>query len=112
MAAPLSDGLRRNCARRNRELRCHLVQLASGSIAIDFVTPWLTSAIEERFAVSNRIEVGGTVLERDKSAAPRCACGTSSCAMRGEVVASAPKADVGISGFSLLTSAYRPSASA
>src|SRR5215210_7198578 len=32
-------------------------QLASGSIAIDFVTPWLTSAIEERLGGGHKVEV-------------------------------------------------------
>src|SRR5204862_2643892 len=41
-------------------------QLGSGPIAIDLVTPWLTSAIEARLGGDHRIEVGGTVLERDE----------------------------------------------
>src|SRR5256885_16137357 len=40
-------------------------QLAYGPVAIDLVTPWLTSAIEERLGGHHRIEVGGAVLERD-----------------------------------------------
>src|ERR1700694_2831387 len=40
-------------------------RLASGPIALDIVTPWLTSAIEKNLGGSHRIEVGGTVLERD-----------------------------------------------
>jgi hypothetical protein len=79
-------------------------QLASGSIAIDFATPWLTSAIEERFGGQHRIEVGGTVLERDEIG--RSALRLRDIVVRdaqGTVIASAPKAEVGISGFSLLT---------
>ena len=41
-------------------------QLGSGPIAIDMVTPWLTSAIEEKLGGHHRVEVGGTVLERDE----------------------------------------------
>ncbi|MEA2875143.1 MAG: hypothetical protein QOF14_339 [Hyphomicrobiales bacterium] len=79
-------------------------QLASGSIAIDFATPWLTSAIEERFGGQHRIEVGGTVLERDEIG--RSALRLRDIVVRdaqGTVIASAPKAEVGISSFSLLT---------
>ncbi len=79
-------------------------QLASGPIAINFVTPWLTSAIEERLGGQHRIEVGGTMLERDEVG--RSALRLRDIVVRdaqGTVVASAPKAEVGISGLSLLT---------
>ena len=89
-------------------------QLASGPIAIDFVTPWLTSAIEERLGGQHRVEVGGTLLERDEVG--RSALRLRDIVVRdaqGTVVASAPKAEVGVSGISLLhAAACRPSASA
>ena len=79
-------------------------QLSAGSISINMVTPWLTSAIEERLGGGHRVEVGGTLLERDET-------GRSSLRLRdvvvrdaqGTVVASAPKAEVGLIGSSLLT---------
>src|SRR6476469_2684724 len=79
-------------------------QLSYGPVAIDLVTPWLTSAIEERLGGQHRIEVGGTMLERDE-------VGRSAMRLRdivvsdahGTVVASAPKAEVGMSSLSLLT---------
>lgn len=79
-------------------------QLSSGPIAIDAVTPWLTSAIEERFGGQHRIEVGGTVLERDEEG--RSALRLRDIVVRdanGTVIASAPKAEVGLSGLSLLS---------
>src|SRR3954454_18501239 len=79
-------------------------QLSYGPVAIDLVTPWLTSAIEERLGGQHRIEVGGTMLERDEIG--RSALRLRDIVVRdarGTVVASAPKAEVGISGFSLLT---------
>ena len=79
-------------------------QLSAGSISINMMTPWLTSAIEERLGGGHRVEVGGTLLERDET-------GRSSLRLRdvvvrdaqGTVVASAPKAEVGLIGSSLLT---------
>src|ERR1043165_8609989 len=79
-------------------------QLSAGSISINMVTPWLTAAIEERLGGGHRVEVGGTMLERDET-------GKSSLRLRdvvvrdaqGTVVASAPKAEVGLIGSSLLT---------
>src|SRR5947209_13083686 len=79
-------------------------QLSYGPVAIDLVTPWLTSAIEERLGGQHRIEVGGTMLERDEVG--RSALRLRDIVVRdaqGTVVASAPKAEVGISGLSLLS---------
>jgi hypothetical protein len=79
-------------------------QLSYGSIPFDLVTPWLTSAIEERFGGRHRIEVGGTVIERDETG--RTALRLRDIVVRaadGTVVASAPKAEVGIASYSLLT---------
>ena len=79
-------------------------QLSAGSISINIVTPWLTSAIEERLGGGHRVEVGGTMLERDEA-------GKSALRLRdvvvrdanGTIVASAPKAEVGLTGMGLLT---------
>jgi hypothetical protein len=79
-------------------------QLSYGPVAIDIVTPWLTSAIEERLGGQHRIEVGGTMLERDEVG--RSALRLRDIVVRdaqGTVVASAPKAEVGVSSLSLLT---------
>src|SRR5262249_18770471 len=78
-------------------------RLNSGPLSVDMVTPWLTSAVEERLGGGHRIEVGGTQLERDGDG--RTALRLRDIVVRtsdGTVVASAPKAEVGLSGASLL----------
>src|SRR5881296_2629927 len=78
-------------------------RLASGPLALDVITPWLTSAIEQRFGGRHRVVVGGTQLERDDDG--RTALRLRDVVVRdtnGTVVASAPKAEVGISGANLL----------
>ena len=78
-------------------------RLASGPITLDVATPWLTAAIEKNFGSRYRIEVGGTVLERD--AKGRTALRLRDIIVRdpdGELIATAPRAEVGISGASLL----------
>jgi hypothetical protein len=79
-------------------------RLASGPLSLDLLTPWLTSAIEERFGGRHHVEVGGTQLERTEE-------GGTAIRMRdivvrdsdGTEIARAPKAEVGISGLGLLT---------
>ncbi len=83
-------------------------RLSSGPINIDIVTPWLTSAIEENFGSGHKVEIGGTQIERDEA-------GHTSVRIRdivvrdsdGTVVASAPKAEIALSGSSLLTGHMR-----
>lgn len=83
-------------------------RLASGPIELDIATPWLTAAIKDNFGSGHEVEVGGTQLERD-------AHGRTSLRIRdivvrdadGTVVASAPKAEVGLSGWGLLTARIR-----
>ena len=78
-------------------------RLSSGPIGIDIATPWLKAAIEENFGGKHTVVVGGTQIERDEK-------GRTSLRLRdivvrdadGTVVASAPKAEVGLSGMSLL----------
>ncbi len=78
-------------------------QLSSGPIELNIATPWLKAAIEENFGGNHTVFVGGTQLERDEK-------GGTSLRLRdivvrdpdGTVVASAPKAEVGLSGRSLL----------
>jgi Protein of unknown function len=83
-------------------------RLSMGPIALDVATPWLTMAIEENFGSGHHVEIGGTQLERD-------AVGRVSLRIRdiavtdaeGTVVASAPKAEVGISGWGLFVGRIR-----
>jgi hypothetical protein len=79
-------------------------RLASGPLSLDLATPWLSSALQERLGGRYRVEVGGTVLERDDDG--RAALRLRDIVVRDAdhtVVASAPKAEVGIASGSLLT---------
>jgi len=70
---------------------------------LDLFTPWLTSAIEQNLGSRYRVKVGGTQLERDEQGRTRLRL--RDIVLRdasGATVASAPKAEVGLSGSSLL----------
>lgn len=83
-------------------------RLSSGPIELNVATPWLKAAIEENFGGHHSVTVGGTQLERDER-------GRTSLRLRdivvrdgdGTIVASAPKAEVGLSGRSLLMGQLR-----
>ena len=83
-------------------------RLSSGPIELNLATPWLKAAIEENFGGNHIVAVGGTQLERDEK-------GRTSLRIRdivvrdadGTVVASAPKAEVGLSGRSLIVGQLR-----
>jgi uncharacterized protein DUF3971 len=83
-------------------------RLATGPIQLDVVTPWLAAAIEENFGSGHHVEVGGTQIERTEN-------GGTAVRIRdiivrdadGTVVASAPKAEVRVSGLSLLSGHMR-----
>ena len=83
-------------------------RLSSGPIELNVATPWLKAAIEENFGGNHSVSVGGTQLERDER-------GRTSLRLRdivvrdgdGTIVASAPKAEVGLSGRSLLMGQLR-----
>ncbi len=83
-------------------------RLSSGPIELDMATPWLKAAIEKNFGGNQTVTVGGTQIERDEN-------GRTSLRLRdivvrdtdGTVVATAPKAEVGISGSGLLTGKVR-----
>jgi AsmA-like C-terminal region/Protein of unknown function len=83
-------------------------RLSSGPIELDIATPWLTAAIKDNFGAGHDVEIGGTQLERDAN-------GRTSLRIRdvvvrdaeGTIVASAPKAEVSVSGTSLLTGRIR-----
>jgi hypothetical protein len=83
-------------------------RLSTGPIALDLATPWLTAAIEENLGSGYRVELGGTQLERDEQG--RSALRIRDIVVRdagGALVASAPKAEVGFSGSSLLMGRLR-----
>ncbi len=83
-------------------------RLANGPIQLDVVTPWLVSAIEENFGSSHRVEIGGTQIERTENGGT--AVRIRDIVVRdadGTVVASAPKAEVRVSGMSLLSGHMR-----
>src|SRR5580704_4383631 len=83
-------------------------RLASGPIDLDVATPWLTAAIAENFGSFHHVKVGGTQLERDEN-------GRTSLRIRdivvrdpdGTIVASAPKAEVGVSSAGLFSGHVR-----
>ena len=83
-------------------------RLSTGPIQLDVVTPWLASAIEENFGNDHHVEVGGTQIERT-------ATGATAVRLRdivvrdadGTIVASAPKAEVRVSGMSLFSGHMR-----
>ena len=83
-------------------------RLNSGPIELDVATPWLKAAIEKNFGGKQTVSVGGTQIERDEN-------GRTSLRLRdiivrdsdGTVVATAPKAEVGLSGVGLLTGNVR-----
>jgi hypothetical protein len=83
-------------------------RLSSGPIELDLATPWLTAAIKENIGGGHEIEVGGTQLERDANG--RTALRIRDIVVRdadGTIVASAPKAEVGLSGSGLITGRIR-----
>jgi hypothetical protein len=85
------------------------LRLASGPLSLDMLTPWLTSAIQERLGEHHRVQVGGTQIERTEQG--RMAVRLRDIVVRdqdGTVVAIAPKAEVGISVANLLLGRIRP----
>jgi hypothetical protein len=83
-------------------------RLASGPIQLDVFTPWLVSAIEENFGSRERVEVGGTQIERTENGG--AAVRIRDIVVRdpdGAVVARAPKAEVRVSALSLLSGHMR-----
>jgi hypothetical protein len=83
-------------------------RLATGPIQLDAFSPWLVSAIEENFGSRERVEVGGTQIERTENGG--AAVRVRDIVVRdpdGTVVASAPKAEIRVSGLSLLSGHMR-----
>jgi len=83
-------------------------RLGDGPIELDLATPWLTAAIEDNFGSGHQVEVGGTQLERDANG--RTALRIRDIVVRdpdGTIVASAPKAEVGVARSGLMTGRVR-----
>jgi len=83
-------------------------RLTSGPIQLDVMTPWLASAIEENFGSGHHVEVGGTQIER--AGRIRIAVRIRDIIVRDRdhaIVASAPKAEVKLSGYALLMGRLR-----
>ena len=78
-------------------------RLGAGPINLDIATPWLAAAIEDNIGHGNTVEIGGTQIER--AGRIRIAVRIRDIIVRDRdhaVVASAPKAEVKLSGAGLL----------
>src|SRR5712692_9810014 len=83
-------------------------RLGAGPINLEMATPWLAAAIEENIGHGNTVEVGGTQIER--SGRIRIAVRIRDIVVRDRdhvVVATAPKAEVKLSGTALLMGQLR-----
>jgi hypothetical protein len=83
-------------------------RLSNGPIDLDLASPWLIAAIEENFGGYHQVKVGGTQLERDANG--RTALRMRDIVVRdpdGTIVASAPKAEVGLSSAGLFSGHMR-----
>jgi Protein of unknown function/AsmA-like C-terminal region len=83
-------------------------RLGAGPINLDIATPWLAAAIEDNIGHGNTVEVGGTQIER--AGRIRIAVRIRDIVVRDRdhaVVASAPKAEVRLSGSALLMGRLR-----
>src|SRR5438128_155359 len=83
-------------------------RLGAGPINLEMATPWLAAAIEENIGHGNTVEVGGTQIER--AGRIRIAVRIRDIVVRDRdhvVVATAPKAEVRLSGTALLMGQLR-----
>src|SRR3954447_4246972 len=83
-------------------------RLGAGPINLEMATPWLAAAIEENIGHGNTVEVGGTQIER--AGRIRIAVRIRDVIVRDRdhaIVASAPKAEVKLSGAALLIGRLR-----
>src|SRR5712664_474117 len=83
-------------------------RLGAGPINLEVATPWLAAAIEENIGHGNTVEVGGTQIER--AGRIRIAVRIRDIIVRDRdhaIVASAPKAEVRLSGTALLMGRLR-----
>ena len=84
------------------------LRLGAGPINLNIVTPWLASAIEENLGKEHTVEVGGTQIER--AGRIRIAVRLLDVIVRDRnrnIVASAPKAEVRLSGTALMVGRLR-----
>ncbi|HEX7789472.1 MAG TPA: DUF3971 domain-containing protein [Afipia sp.] len=84
------------------------LRLGAGPVNLDIVTPWLASAIERNLGHEHSVEVGGTQIER--AGRIRIAVRLRDIVVRDQarnIVASAPKAEVRLSGTGLLMGQLR-----
>src|SRR4051812_1300735 len=84
------------------------LRLGAGPINLEMATPWLAAAIEENIGHGNTVEVGGTQIER--AGRIRIAVRIRDIIVRDRdhaIVASAPKAEVKLSGAALLMGRLR-----
>ncbi|HYI31315.1 MAG TPA: hypothetical protein VD863_26045, partial [Bradyrhizobium sp.] len=83
-------------------------RLGAGPINLEMATPWLASAIEENIGHGNTVEIGGTQIER--AGRVRIAVRIRDIVVRDRdrtIVATAPKAEVKLSGTALLMGRLR-----
>jgi hypothetical protein len=83
-------------------------RLGAGPINLDMATPWLAAAIEDNIGHGNTVAVGGTQIER--AGRIRIAVRIRDIVVRDRdhaIVASAPKAEVKLSGAALLMGRLR-----
>jgi hypothetical protein len=83
-------------------------RLGAGPINLEMATPWLAAAIEENIGHGNTVEIGGTQIER--AGRIRIAVRIRDMVVRDRdhvVVATAPKAEVRLSGTALLMGQLR-----
>jgi hypothetical protein len=83
-------------------------RLGAGPINLEMATPWLAAAIAENIGHGNTVEVGGTQIER--AGRIRIAVRIRDIIVRDRdhaIVASAPKAEVKLSGYALLMGRLR-----
>jgi hypothetical protein len=83
-------------------------RLGEGPIGFDMATPWLSAAIKDNLGSEHSVEIGGTQIERAGRA--RIAVRVLDIVVRDRdnaIVATAPKAEVRVSGTSLLMGRLR-----
>ena len=83
-------------------------RLGAGPISLEMATPWLATAIEENIGHGNTVEVGGTQIER--AGRIRIAVRIRDIIVRDRdhaIIATAPKAEVKLSGTALLMGRLR-----
>lgn len=84
------------------------LRLGAGPINLDMATPWLAAAIEDNIGHGNKVEVGGTQIER--AGRIRIAVRIRDIVVRDRdqvIVATAPKAEVKLSGMALMMGRLR-----